>query len=256
MRRPLVAGNWKLHGTRTRAANLVDVVRSGADDAGAVDVVVCPPFVHIPLAAERVAGSTVGVGSQDVSDREQGAYTGEVAGAMLAEYGCGYAIVGHSERRARHGESDALVAAKFAAAVAAGLTPILCLGETLEQRDAGESLRVACAQLTAVLDVVGVDGFASGVVAYEPIWAIGTGRTATPDQAQEVHAALRGVLYECDDGLAKRVRIVYGGSVKAANAGELFAEADIDGALVGGASLDGEEFLSICRAAGQSVAAG
>lgn len=256
MRRPLVAGNWKLHGTRVGAANLAEAVRAECDSVGAVDVILCPVAVHLPLVAERLAGSPVRVGAQDVSDQEKGAYTGEVAAGMLAEFSCEYVIVGHSERRARHGEDDARVAAKFAAAVAAGLTPILCVGESLAQRDGGESLDVTCAQLRAVLDAAGMEAFGGAVVAYEPIWAIGTGRTATPEQAQEVHASLRAVLTEANADLGQDVRIVYGGSVKSANAAELFAQSDIDGALVGGASLDSEEFLSICRAAGEAVAAG
>ncbi len=255
MRRPLVAGNWKLHGTRSGAAKLAEAVGNGSEAAGAVDIVLCPVFVHVPLVAERVSGSPVRVGAQDVSAEDKGAFTGEVAAAMLAEFACEYVIVGHSERRARHGETDAAVAAKFGAAVGVGLTPIACVGETLEQRDAGDSLAVTCGQLEAVLDAVGVEGFGGGVVAYEPVWAIGTGRTATPEQAQAVHAALRGVLSARDAALGKATRIVYGGSVKAANAADLFAREDIDGALVGGASLDSEEFLSICRAAGEAVAA-
>ena len=256
MRRPLVAGNWKLHGTRNGAATLAEAVRDGSDSVGAVDVVLCPTFVHVPLVAEHVAGSPVRVGAQDVSAEQKGAFTGEVAAPMLVEFGCEHVIVGHSERRARHGETDDAVAAKFAAAVAAGLSPIVCVGESLEQRDAGESLTVTCGQLEVLLEHVGSAGFGGGVIAYEPIWAIGTGRTATPEQAQEVHAALRQVLSGHDADLARSTRIVYGGSVKAANAVELFTRDDIDGALVGGASLDSDEFLSICRAAGETVAAG
>ena len=256
MRRPLVAGNWKLHGTRGGVANLAEAIRAGCDAAGAVDIVLCPTFVHVPRVAEHVAGSPVRVGAQDVSPEEKGAFTGEVAAAMLAEFACEHVIVGHSERRARHGETDATVAAKYAAAVGAGLAPIVCVGESLEQRDAGDGLEVTRRQLEAVLEQVGIDGFGGGVVAYEPIWAIGTGRTATPEQAQEVHAALRALLAGRDPELARATRIVYGGSVKAANAPELFAGDDVDGALVGGASLDSDEFLSICRAAGEAVAAG
>lgn len=256
MRRPLVAGNWKLHGTRSGAANLAGAVRAGCEAVGPVDIALCPTFVHVPLVADRLAGSPVRVGAQDVSAEEQGAFTGEVAAAMLAEFGCKHVIVGHSERRARHAETDAIVAAKFAAAVDAGLAPIVCVGESLEQRDAGDSLAVTCGQLEAVLDHVGTDGFGGGVIAYEPIWAIGTGRTATPEQAQEMHAALRARLAGRDQALAGTTRIVYGGSVKSANAPELFAQGDVDGALVGGASLDGDEFLSICRAAGEAATAG
>ena len=249
MRRPLVAGNWKLHGSRARAAELAGAIRDGLAGLEAIDVAVCPTFVHLPDVLERAAGSSLALGSQDVSDQEEGAYTGEVAAWMLAEFGCRYAIVGHSERRARHGETDAAVAAKFEAARDAGLTPILCVGESLEQRDDGRTLDVVSRQLDAVLGDAGLGRFDGAVVAYEPVWAIGTGRTATPEQAQEVHHALRAVIDDADSALARRTRILYGGSVKAANAAELFARNDIDGALVGGASLDANEFLGICRAA-------
>lgn len=253
MRRPLVAGNWKLHGTRGRASELAGAIVDGLAGIEATDVAVCPTFVHLALVAERADGTALAVGAQDVSDQTEGAFTGEVAAPMLAELGCRYVIVGHSERRARHGETDAGVAAKFHAACAAGLRPILCVGETLAQRDAGDTLDVVGRQLRAVLSGAGAD-FGDAVIAYEPLWAIGTGRTASPEQAQEVHAALRAVLAGTDEELARRVRILYGGSVKAANAGELFAGTDIDGALVGGASLDADEFLNICRAAATAAA--
>lgn len=254
MRRPLVAGNWKLHGSVARVAELAGAVAAGVSGLERIDTAVCPTFVHLSRVMQRVAGSTLGVGSQDVSDREEGAFTGEVAAWMVAELGCRYAIVGHSERRARHGETDTVVAAKFEAARDAGLVPILCLGESLEQRDDGRTLEIVARQLDAVLGEAGSARFDGAVVAYEPIWAIGTGRTATPEQAQEVHHALRAVLEDADTGLAARTRIVYGGSVKAAGAAELFAKADIDGALVGGASLDAGEFLAICRAADEAAA--
>lgn len=253
MRRPLVCGNWKLHGSLEGAAGLIDAVLAGTADVAAIDLAICPAFVHIPLACERAAGSHLMVGAQDVSDRDEGAFTGEVAAPMLAELGAGFAIVGHSERRARHGETDAGVAAKFAAARGAGLIPVLCVGESLEQRDAGRALEVVAAQLDAVLGHTGVDGFGEGVIAYEPIWAIGTGRTATPEDAQEVHALLRERLAAHDAQLAERTRIVYGGSVKAANAARLMAMDDIDGGLVGGASLDADEFINIARAAAGAV---
>lgn len=249
MRRPLVAGNWKLHGTQARVLELIDALLPGVEKVGQTDWAICPTFVHLPLAVERTSGSTLAVGGQDVSEEREGAFTGEVAAPMLVETGCRYAIVGHSERRARHGETDFRVAAKFAAANAAGLTPILCIGETLEQRDAGDAAEVVERQLRAVLDHVGADGFADGVVAYEPVWAIGTGRTATPEQAQEIHGVIRRVLGAAGGGLEARCRVLYGGSVKAANAAALFAQPDIDGALVGGASLDADEFLAIGRAA-------
>lgn len=249
MRRPLVCGNWKLNGSIVKSGQLVDALSSGATAIDGVDLAICPVFVHLPLACERAAGTPLEIGVQDVSDRDEGAFTGEVAAGMAAEFGARIAIVGHSERRARHGETDAGVAAKFMAATGSGLTPILCVGETLAERDAGETLTVVTRQLDAVLAVSGVSGFAGGVIAYEPVWAIGTGRTATPEQAQEVHAALRGRLAAHDAALAEGTRVVYGGSMKAANAGELMAMPDIDGGLIGGASLDADEFLAIARAA-------
>ncbi len=249
MRRPLVCGNWKLNGSIGRSGQLVDALSRGATGVDGVDIAVCPVFVHLPLACERAAGTALAIGVQDVSDQDHGAFTGEVAAGMAAEFGARLAIVGHSERRARHGETDAGVAAKFMAARAAGLTPILCVGETLAERDAGETLAVVTRQLDAVLEVSGVTGFGDGVIAYEPVWAIGTGRTATPEQAQEVHAALRSRLSVHDTALAEGTRIVYGGSMKGANAVELMAMPDIDGGLIGGASLDADEFLAIARAA-------
>ncbi len=249
MRRPLVCGNWKLNGSIGRTGELIDAVSSGAASLPGVDIAVCPVFVHLPVACERAAGTALAVGVQDVSDQVGGAFTGEVAAAMVAEIGARFAIVGHSERRARHGETDGGVAAKFMAARASGVTPILCVGETLSERDAGETLAVVTRQLDAVLEAAGVTGFGDGAIAYEPVWAIGTGRTATPEQAQEVHAALRGRLAEQDPALAARARVVYGGSMKGANAAELMAMPDIDGGLIGGASLDAEEFLAIARAA-------
>lgn len=249
MRRPLVAGNWKLHGSHASVVSLVDAITAERAASPAIDIAVCPTFVHIPLAVERVGESGVAVGAQDVSDQPEGAYTGEVAAPMLAEAGCDYAIVGHSERRARHGELDRTVAVKCRAAASAGLTPIVCVGESLVQRDEGQALDAVRGQLEVVLDDVGVEGFRGAVVAYEPIWAIGTGRTATPEQAQEMHAMLRQCLHERDVQLAESTRLVYGGSVKGANGHELFGQEDIDGALVGGASLDANEFLNICRAA-------
>lgn len=248
MRRPLVAGNWKLNGSREQTAELVAAIGGEMAALDAVDVAVCPTFVHIPLALERAGETSLAVGAQDVSDEESGAFTGEVAAAMLAEFGCRYAIVGHSERRVRHGEGDADVASKCRAVTDAGLTPIVCVGESLAQRDDGEALEVVRGQLSAVLDETG-DDFIGAAVAYEPVWAIGTGRTASPEQAQEVHAALRHGLGERHARFGEETRILYGGSVKGANAAGLFAQPDIDGALVGGASLDIGEFLNICRAA-------
>jgi len=248
MRRRIVAGNWKLHGSRGFATSLLDAVVAGLPAAG-VDVVVLPPMPYVGELAGRFAGQPVAFGGQDVSPNGEGAFTGEVSARMLVDVGGRYGLVGHSERRSLHGEDSVLVAAKFQAAVEAGLAPILCLGETLEEREAGRTREVIAAQLQPVLDRAGAAGFAAAVVAYEPVWAIGTGRTASPDQAQEVHAFIRGQVAQRDARIADSLPILYGGSVKPANAAELFAQADIDGGLIGGASLVAEDFLAIIRAA-------
>jgi triosephosphate isomerase len=245
----MVAGNWKMNGTRASVAALLDGLLASAGEFGDVDAAVCPPHPFLGEVASRLGDGPLALGAQDVSEHASGAYTGEVAGPMLVDYGCRYVIVGHSERRAYHGESDAQVARKVSAAQAAGLVPIACVGETLEEREAGETEAVIGRQLDAILDGPGVTALATAVIAYEPVWAIGTGRTATPEQAQAVHAFIRGRVAERDAGIAAGLRILYGGSVKAANATELFAMADIDGGLIGGASLDADEFLNICRAA-------
>lgn len=246
MRRKLVVGNWKMNGCRASVGSLlggmVDAVPSRP-----VEVAVCPAFVHLPLALELCAGSVVAVGGQDCSHAVSGAYTGEIAAPMLADLGCRWVILGHSERRQYHGESEELVAAKVTAAVEAGLQPIVCVGETREQREDGEAEAVVGAQVRGAL--AGQASLAGLVVAYEPVWAIGTGLTASPQQAQEMHAYLRGCLAEIDGVDPEATRVLYGGSVKAANAGDLFAQPDIDGALVGGASLDAGEFLAIVGAA-------
>ena len=250
MRRPLVAGNWKMNGSRERVRALVDGIQAGIGSVERAEVAVCPPFVYIPQVAEQLAGSPIALGAQNVCDHaEEGAYTGEIAGSMLAELGCRYVIVGHSERRNLYGESDELVARRFAAARKAGLVPILCVGELLEERERGVTEAVVARQLDAVLELEGVGAFREAVIAYEPVWAIGTGHTATPEQAQEVHAFIRARLAERDAGVAEVARILYGGSVKGSNAADLFAQPDIDGGLIGGASLKADEFLTICRAA-------
>lgn len=246
MRRKLVVGNWKMHGSRAANAELLAAL-VGAPP-GAAEVAVCVPFVFLGETAAQLAGSALLWGAQDVSAHAQGAYTGEVSAAMLAECGCRLVIVGHSERRQYHAESDELVAAKAQAALAQGLTPIVCVGETLAQRDAGRTEAVVARQLAAVTQALGARA-ADIVLAYEPVWAIGTGRTATPAQAQAVHAALRAQL-QAATGAGARIRILYGGSMKADNAAELLAMPDIDGGLVGGASLKAAEFIAICRAAG------
>ncbi len=250
MTRPLVAGNWKMNGSRADAQALIAAIRADMQGLDAVDVAVCPSFVLLPVAAQALASSTIALGAQNVCDEDEGAYTGEVSGAMLRECGCRYVIVGHSERRSLYGESDELVARRFMAAKRHGLVPILCVGETLEQRDRGETETVVERQLAAVASAAGSDAFEAAVIAYEPVWAIGTGKTATPEQAQQVHAFIR-------DYVSRRggegVRILYGGSMKPANAADLLAMKDIDGGLIGGASLDADSFLAICRAAAQGA---
>ncbi|MBW7903695.1 MAG: triose-phosphate isomerase [Rhodocyclaceae bacterium] len=249
MRQKLVVGNWKMHGCGADNRRLLQALVAGLPTVGDASVAVCVPFPYLAQAQSLLAATPLAWGAQNLSEHAQGAYTGEVSAAMLADFGCRYAIVGHSERRALYGEADAQVAAKFAAAKAAGITPILCVGETLAQRESDETVAVVSAQLDAVLDAVGVAAFADAVVAYEPVWAIGTGRTATPAQAQAVHAAIRARVAGRDADVARGLQILYGGSVKAQSAGEIFAQADIDGGLVGGASLVAEEFLAICQAA-------
>jgi triosephosphate isomerase len=247
MRQPLVVGNWKMHGSRASVAQLLGGLVDRVPAQG-VDVAVCPTYVHLAQALELCGGSVVGVGAQDCSHQQSGAYTGEVAAAMLADLGCQWVILGHSERRQYHAESDPLVAAKLEAALAAGLQPIVCVGETREQREAGEAQAVVGAQLTGALSAAAK--LPNLVVAYEPVWAIGTGLTASPQQAQDMHAFIRDCLGSIK-GLDPAVtRLLYGGSVKAANAAELFGQPDIDGALVGGAALDAGEFLAIVGAAG------
>lgn len=255
MRRRLVVGNWKMHGTRGGVRQLVEAVKEGAGVVGATAVAVCPPFVFLDEVQALLTGSTVALGAQDLCQAAgQGAYTGEVSAAMLAEFGCTYVIVGHSERRQLYNESDTLVVEKFLAAHGQGLVPIWCVGETLDQREAGDTEAVIDRQLAALFAVErGAERLGRAVIAYEPVWAIGTGRTATPEQAQDVHAFIRGRVAGHHPGVADGLTILYGGSVKAANAAELFAMPDIDGGLVGGASLQAGEFLGICAAAGRSL---
>jgi triosephosphate isomerase len=251
LRKPLVAGNWKMHGSRAEAVRLVEGILASSAVAAAAEVVVCPPFVYLADVARLLAGSPVALGGQDVCAEEPGAHTGEVAASMLADVGCRFAIVGHSERRAMYGEGDELVARKFVAAATHGLVPVLCVGETLAEREGDATRAVILRQLDAVLATAGISSFGKAVVAYEPVWAIGTGRTASPAQAQEVHALIRGRIAEKDATIADSLRVLYGGSVKAANAAELFAMADVDGGLIGGASLKADEFAGICAAPGR-----
>lgn len=245
MRRKLVVGNWKMNGSLGTNAALLDALLQ-LQSTWKSDAAVCAPHPYLAQLRDRLAGSSLQWGAQDCSAHPSGAYTGEVSAAMIAEFGCRYVIVGHSERRALHGESDSLVADKAKAALAHGLTPIVCVGETLAEREAGVTDAVVTRQLGAVADRL-AQAIAQVVVAYEPVWAIGTGRTATPEQAQAVHAVLRERL-RAATGQADDMRILYGGSVKADNAATLFAQPDIDGGLIGGASLKAEEFAAICRA--------
>ena len=247
MRRKIVAGNWKLHGTRAFATQLVGELAATGAKPG-VDLVVLPPMPYLGDLIEDFEGSAIAFGAQDVSSNEKGAYTGEVSAAMLVDVGARDGLVGHSERRQYHAESSELVARKFLAARNAGLTPILCVGETLEQREAGQTEQVIAAQLEPVLALAGVQAFEAAVVAYEPVWAIGTGRTASPAQAQAVHAFIRGVVSAHDARIGDCLPLLYGGSVKPDNAAELFAQPDVDGGLVGGASLVAADFLAIAGA--------
>jgi triosephosphate isomerase len=250
MRQPLVAGNWKMNGSRESIASLLNGIKGGMGEVTVAEVAVCPPFAYLRDVQELLEGSAVAWGGQDVSIHESGAYTGEVAGSMLADFGCKYAIVGHSERRTYHKESNQLVAEKFEAALASGLVPIFCVGETLEQREQGVTEAVVGAQVDAVIERGGVEMLGKGVIAYEPVWAIGTGKTATPEQAQDVHAFIRGRVADKSGEVADRIRILYGGSMKPGNAAELISKPDIDGGLIGGAALKAEDFLAICTAAG------
>jgi triosephosphate isomerase len=236
----LVAGNWKMHGSRASISALLDALLTDLRDPKGVECAVFPPFPYLEHVSRRLGGTPLAWGAQNMSEHAQGAYTGEVAASMLAEFGCRYVIVGHSERRQLYGENDARVAAKFAAARGAGLTPILCVGETLEEREAGRTEAVVERQLRAI------DSFGGAVLAYEPVWAIGTGRTASPQQAQDVHAFLR-------KRVPQGTRILYGGSVKAQNAAELFRMPDVDGGLIGGASLVAQDFAAIVRAAAAEI---
>ncbi len=249
MRTKLIAGNWKMNASKPMVRELVAGILAQLDADRDAEVMVLPPSPYLSLVHSLTESTPVLMGGQDLSAHESGAYTGEVAGSMLADCGCSYVLVGHSERRSLHGEGDELVAAKFVAAQASGLQPILCVGETLEEREAGQTEAVVSRQIQAVIDQAGIAAFARALVAYEPVWAIGTGQTATPDQAQVVHAAIRGQLAAGSATIGGRVRILYGGSVKADNATELFACEDIDGGLIGGASLTAESFMAIYRAA-------
>ncbi len=248
MRKKLVIGNWKMHGNLQQNEALLSAILRDIDGL-AVGVAVCVPFPYLQQTANLLSGSVVAWGAQTLSEHPSGAYTGEVSASMLRDFGCRYVLVGHSERRALFGETDAAVAAKFRSAQVNGLVPVLCVGETLAERDAGRTLEVVRAQVNAVINLLGVEALASAVVAYEPVWAIGTGVTASPAQAQEVHAAIRDHIAGANCNVAQALPILYGGSVKAQNAAALFACKDIDGGLIGGAALVAEDFVAVCRAA-------
>jgi len=248
----LVAGNWKMNGALGANQSLVGQVLASLGKATPVTVVVCPPYPYLSQVGELLRGSPVRLGAQDLAEQVAGAYTGDVSGAMLQDLGCHYVIVGHSERRQLHAEADATVAAKFLAARRAGLTPILCVGETLEERERGETGAVVCRQLQAVINATGVAALGGAVLAYEPVWAIGTGRNASASQAQEVHALLRQSVASQDAAIAASLPILYGGSVKPGNARDLFGQPDVDGGLIGGASLVAADFAAICQAAAET----
>lgn len=249
-RTPLVAGNWKMHGSVTMTRQLTAAVAAAASELGVIDTMVCPPFPFLAQACEAAADSPLAVGAQDICEQvEEGAWTGEVNGAMLRDTGCSAVLVGHSERRQYYAEDDARVAEKYAAAQAAGLMPVLCIGETQAEREDGRTETVLETQLCAVIDKAGVASFANAVIAYEPVWAIGTGLTATPEQAQQAHAYIRGLVQGEDAIISRDLRLLYGGSVKPDNAAELFGCPDVDGGLIGGAALEADSFIRICQAA-------
>lgn len=249
MRKIMVAGNWKMNGSEQMIRSLLGEIITGLPPGDPADVVVFPPFPYLSLVQALASGTSVRWGAQNLNPHASGAHTGEVAASMLLEFGCRYVLVGHSERRSLYGESDEQVAKRFVAARDAGLIPVLCIGETMEQRESGKTEEIITRQLDAVLSVAGVEGFTDAIVAYEPVWAIGTGLTASPEQAQAVHAFIRDKFAGLDGTIAGQLRILYGGSVNGSNAADLFAREDIDGGLVGGASLKPEDFLAICRSA-------
>lgn len=249
MRHKFVAGNWKMNGGLSANDTLLSSLLAQSARYSGVDVVVFAPFPYLAQLDQKLSQSVIGFGAQNVSQHPSGAYTGEVSAQMLLDFGCAYVLVGHSERRALFGETDEIVASKFLAAFKAGLKPVLCVGETLQERDAGLANDTVARQLCAIIDLCGVSVFEKAIIAYEPVWAIGTGKTATSEQAQEVHKHIRGVVATFDAAIANNVRIIYGGSVKSSNAAELFSMPDIDGGLVGGASLVAEDFIDICSAA-------
>lgn len=249
MRKKLVAGNWKMNGSKAMVESLLKALLADSGESDTVDLAVFPPFPYLQRTQKMLRGSSIAWGGQTLNPAPSGAFTGEVSAAMLLDFGCRYVLVGHSERRTLYGEKSADVAARFEAAQLAGLEPILCVGETLDERERGETETVVRGQIDAVLERCGIDSLSSAILAYEPVWAIGTGKTATPDQAQQVHAFIRDKIRAQDDTIAGQIRILYGGSVNGSNAADLFTREDVDGGLIGGASLKAGEFLAIRNAA-------
>ena len=238
-----------MNGSRASIKTLLDGLKAGIGSVNKADVAVCAPFIYLPDVAAQLTGTPISWGAQNVSTEEKGAFTGEIAASMIADFNCKYIIVGHSERRSYYGETDEIVAKKYGVVLAAGMTPIFCIGETLEEREKGITEQVVARQVKAVIDMHGAAMLRKGVIAYEPVWAIGTGKTASPEQAQDVHAFIRGMIAQSDAAVAEKMIIQYGGSMNAANAKELLAQPDIDGGLIGGASLKADDFLTICTSA-------
>lgn len=253
VRRYLIAGNWKMHGSMSQVQSLVGDIKQGAAEYSAIDILVLPTYLHLAQVSGLLAHSSIMYGAQNLYPGAQGAFTGEVSAAMLADLGCQYVLVGHSERRSLFKEDLSVVVEKFKSALESGVKPILCVGETRAERESGKTQQVVHEQLESVIKLVGIDGFRHAVIAYEPVWAIGTGLTATPEQAQEVHAYIRGLIAQNNVDIAQTIRILYGGSMKPENAAALLAMSDIDGGLIGGASLDAKSFLEICAAANRQV---
>jgi len=249
MRQKMVAGNWKMNGTTNSVRELISGIKAGLDGPSC-EVVVCPPFVYLPVVAAEIAGSAIKLSAQNMCDKDAGAFTGEISGPMLKDIGCEYVILAHSERRAMFGETDEVAARKYAAALNNNLKPIFCIGETLGEREQDITEDVIARQIDAIINTEGVASLANAILAYEPVWAIGTGKTATPDQAQSVHAFIRNRIANLDAGIADSLRILYGGSMNPGNAADLIAQPDIDGGLIGGASLKADDFLAIINAAG------
>lgn len=259
MRKKLIAGNWKMHGSQDSIEDLVNAIKQQLNADWTSQVLVCPPSIYIDLTQKLTADSKIAVGGQNLSEQAQGAFTGEISADMLKDRGAQYVLVGHSERRSLYNESNELVAEKFAAALEQGLIPVLCVGETLEERENGSTMSVVKSQIDAIIDFlqekqqekgVGIEKLGQGVIAYEPVWAIGTGVTASPEQAQQTHEEIRLYLSKMDRAVSDNIQILYGGSMKAANAEQLLSQKDIDGGLIGGASLKADEFIAICKIAG------